>query len=359
MNWYYLKSGNPVATQAAITICLVVSGYLAVVPFQKDDQFIDGILLVDTTHSIAIQDDINDWIVSEGDAIQTGQIIGYTLSKQHRQALETMVDIGLMDQAFAIGRIHELLDAGTLGDGPARSWIGRHVIQSTGQSGNHTPPGEPNKLPELNRSLTEVEEELGFLRMRRLNQPGSGHAEEDLTVMNALEKEQMKLRRQINAEILRSERSVRQVGKQSRWTLNAPLDSLLHIAKSELQQAAVAASASGYLSKYSQDMGRDQFQIVSIGSDIVSLELESGVALEISENQVIRMILPGDGVTDSNHVTSGRIVGVQQVNDKILVRLAMTDQDDIAVLSTTTALRILSDVQEQMTIFGLLTCREL
>lgn len=318
-----------------------------------------GILLVDTIHSIAIQDEIIDWIVSEGGDIQTGQIIGYTLSNQHRQALEAMVDIGSMDQTMAIDRILDLLDSGALDDGPAKSWIGRHVIQSSEQSANRTRQGGPNRLPELNRTLTDVEEELGALRMRHLNQTGSEHAEADLAAIMALEKEQMKLRRQINAEILRSERSVPQFEKQSRWTLSAPIDSLVHIAKSELQQAAVAASASGYLHRQSPDTGIDQFRIVSNGSQIVTLELEPNSSLDVSENRVIRIIVLDGAVSDTDRMISGRIIGVQHFNDKIRVKLDITDRDDIAGWSTTAEVRILPDVQEEMTIFGLLTSSEL
>lgn len=359
MNWGRLTFGNPEVTHAAIAMCLLVSGYLAVVPLQKDDQLLEGILLVDTIHQVAMQEEISDWIVSDGDTLQTGQIIGYTLSKQHRQALEAMVDIGTSDQALAIDHMRDLLATGILGAGPAKSWIGRHLIQSLDLSTNRNKQGRQNQLQELKSALTDVEDELGVLRMRRLNQAGSEHAEADLAEMNALEKEQMKLHRQINAEIQRSERTAPHFEKQSRWMLNVPLDSLIHIAKSELQYAAVVASASGRLTRQETETAGDQYWIESIGTGFATLELAPGSAFDPSENESISMALSEDSVSVEKRVLNGRIVSVQHHNDKIRVKLNLIDNKDISPLATATEVRIQLDEVKQMTIFGLLTSREL
>lgn len=359
MNWGRLTSGNPVVTHAAVTICLVVSGYLAVVPFQEDDHLLEGLLLVDTTHSIAIQEEISDWIVSEGDSIQTGQIIGYTLSKQHRQTLEALMTIGSLDQSLVINRIRDLLDSVAISAGPSRSWIGSHLIQSKDRSAKRVNQPGPNRLQEFNRALADIEEKLGFLRRRRLNQAGSEHAEADLAEMNTLEKAQMNLRRQINAEILQSERSAPQSEKQFRWTLNAPLDSLVYIAKSEFEQAQIVATRNGRLTKVGTETAGNQYRIVSETPQNAILELETGSALKTSENALIKMNFRDKEATIQNQTLSGRIVGVQHQNDKIRLTLEITNQEQISRLSKTTKVHIQSDVQEQMTIFGLLTSREL
>lgn len=324
-NWFVLSSGFKTMLIAG---CLTSAGILMLLPLQSGRGLWIGTMQKNVVPGKAVDyPHVADWIAEVGDTVVIGQLIGYSTNRLQRLPLESMLNLQTQEPRVVVYHLKEIADSS--GSLPERiqSWIEAHLHKASRNSQKRDAHSGPSMLIRLNETLKGVENQLAQVRRERMDQSSSAEAGPEIQRILALEKQQMDLIRLIKSEIIRSESTPVPHSAIPRWSLSAPVDSLVRLVQMELKRMEVRADLSGVLVLGNRDSrGRQRILIQPMDVPVYVLELARQDGAELSVGQEVDLLVD---LEDKRIWTPGEIRLLEQGEDKIRVELKIRDDQMI------------------------------